>query len=209
LITLGNGPTGSGVARRHRYRLGLRSQAPCPGLWLDQQPNGRRTCGAMRVGAGTLAEGSERPRPVRHAASANCRAISLFTRCTVPLPTPTIAATLRMPLPALRCSRMAVSTFGATLGRPCFFPCWRTRSSPAFTLLRMISRSHRRHLDHGSFHRHGYPASSFNARHSHHHHRQRYCRPMRGNNTIPGHQGRCSGALASLGFATAARVQQR
>ena len=39
-----------------------------------------------------------------HAASANRPAISLFTRCTVPLPTPTNAATLRMPFPALRCS---------------------------------------------------------------------------------------------------------
>ena len=37
---------------------------------------------------------------VPHAAFANSPAISRFTRCTVPLPTPTIAATL----PALRCS---------------------------------------------------------------------------------------------------------
>ena len=41
---------------------------------------------------------------VPHAAFANSPAISRFTRCTVPLPTLTIAATLRMPLPALRCS---------------------------------------------------------------------------------------------------------
>jgi hypothetical protein len=43
-------------------------------------------------------------------------AISLFTLCTVPLPTPTIAATFRMPLPAFRCFLMASSTLGATLG---------------------------------------------------------------------------------------------
>jgi hypothetical protein len=43
----------------------------------------------------------------------------------------TAAATLRMPLPALRRLLMASSTFGDTLGRPSFFPCWRTRSRPA------------------------------------------------------------------------------
>ena len=37
-----------------------------------------------------------------HAAFANPSVISLFTRCTVPLPTPTSAATFSMPLPALR-----------------------------------------------------------------------------------------------------------
>jgi hypothetical protein len=59
-----------------------------------------------------------------HAASANCPAISRFTRCTVPLPTPTIAATLRMPLPALRCSPMAFSILGDTFGRPICFPAF-------------------------------------------------------------------------------------
>ena len=37
--------------------------------------------------------------------------ISRFTRCTVPLPTPTNLATLSMPCPAPRCWRMACSTF--------------------------------------------------------------------------------------------------
>jgi hypothetical protein len=37
---------------------------------------------------------------LHHAASATIAAISRFTRCTVPLPHPTIFATLRMPLPA-------------------------------------------------------------------------------------------------------------
>jgi hypothetical protein len=46
------------------------------------------------------------------AASANCPAISLFTHCTVPLPTPTSAATLSMPMPALRCVLMAFLTYG-------------------------------------------------------------------------------------------------
>ena len=36
---------------------------------------------------------------------------------------------------------MAPSVFGDTFGRPSFFPCWRTRSRPARTLLRMICRS--------------------------------------------------------------------
>lgn len=70
-------------------------------------------------------EHNDRPRShltcAPHAASANCPAISVFTRWTVPLPTPTSAATLRMPCPALRCSRMAFSTLGATFGRPSFF----------------------------------------------------------------------------------------
>jgi hypothetical protein len=95
----------------------------------------------------------------RHAAFANSPAISRFTRCTVPLPTPTNAATLRMPFPALRCLLMAPSVFGDTFGRPSFFPCWRTRSRPARTLSRMIDLScspeHGRHLDHGSPHRRG------------------------------------------------------
>ena len=47
-----------------------------------------------------------------HAASANCAAISRLTRCTVPLPTPTSAATFSMPFPALRCVLMAFSTLG-------------------------------------------------------------------------------------------------
>jgi hypothetical protein len=87
-----------------------------------------------------------------HAASANFPAISLFTRCTVPLPTPTIAATLSMPYPALRCSRMAASILGETLGRPSFLPCWRTRSSPAENPAAydrsFLFAEHRCHLDH-------------------------------------------------------------
>jgi hypothetical protein len=42
--------------------------------------------------------------------------ISLLTRCTLPLPTPTSAATFSMPLPASRWFLMASSTFGDTLG---------------------------------------------------------------------------------------------
>ena len=79
--------------------------------------------------------------PGNYAAAANSATISLFTRCTVPLPTPTIRATFRMPLPAFRCLLMAPSVFGDTFGRPSFLPCWRTRSRPARTLLRMICRS--------------------------------------------------------------------
>ncbi len=90
-----------------------------------------------------------------HAASANSPAISLFTRCTVPLPTPTSAATLRMPLPALRCVLMAFSTFGDTLGRPSFFPCWRTRPGrrglwPGTSIFPVHQTP--THLDHGSAH---------------------------------------------------------
>jgi hypothetical protein len=44
-----------------------------------------------------------------HAALAASAAISLFTRCTVPLPMPTIAATFTMPFPALGCVLMAFS----------------------------------------------------------------------------------------------------
>ena len=45
-------------------------------------------------------------------AAANSATNSRFTRCTVPLPTPTSAATLRMPLPALRCLLIASSIVG-------------------------------------------------------------------------------------------------
>jgi hypothetical protein len=69
--------------------------------------------------------------PTIHAAVA---AISRFTRCIVPRPTPTIFVTLRMPLPALRCRRMASSIFRPTGERPSLLtPCSRTRSSPATT----------------------------------------------------------------------------
>ena len=69
-----------------------------------------------------------------HAALARVFTISLFTRCTVPLPTPTSVATFSMPFPALRCVLMAFSIFGETLGRPSFPPCALTRSRPASTL---------------------------------------------------------------------------
>ena len=63
----------------------------------------------------TLAPG---PSTVVTAASANSATISFFTRCTVPLPTPTSAATFRMPFPALRCLLMASSTFGDRASSP-------------------------------------------------------------------------------------------
>ena len=68
---------------------------------------------------------------LHHAAFTKLAAISRFTLCTVPLPTPTSAATFSIPLPALRCVLMAFSIFGETLGRPSFPPCCRTRSRPA------------------------------------------------------------------------------
>jgi hypothetical protein len=58
-----------------------------------------------------------------HTAAVNRTAISRFTRCTVPLPTPTSAATFSMPFPASRCFLMVFSTLGDTLGRPSFLPC--------------------------------------------------------------------------------------
>jgi hypothetical protein len=57
-----------------------------------------------------------------HAATAIFAAISRLTRCTVPLPTPTIAATFSMPFPVLRWLLLAFSTSGNTLGRPSFLP---------------------------------------------------------------------------------------
>jgi hypothetical protein len=43
-----------------------------------------------------------------HAVSANCSAISLFSRCTVPLPPPTRTAAFSMPFPAVGVARFAV-----------------------------------------------------------------------------------------------------
>ena len=48
---------------------------------------------------------------------------------------------LQYALPGGRWLLMAFSTLGETLGRPSFFPCWRTRSSPARTLARSIDLS--------------------------------------------------------------------
>ena len=41
-----------------------------------------------------------------------------------------IAAILRMPYPALRCSLMIGSILGKTLGRQSFFPSWRYVGQP-------------------------------------------------------------------------------
>jgi hypothetical protein len=48
-----------------------------------------------------------------YATSTNSPAISRFTRCTVPLPHPTSAATFRMPFPAR--STRTTDWFGSTL----------------------------------------------------------------------------------------------
>ena len=62
---------------------------------------------------------SARPRLANEVpAEDNRPTISRLTRCTVPLPMPTIAATFKIPCPALRCSRMAYLTFWPTVGRP-------------------------------------------------------------------------------------------
>ncbi len=60
--------------------------------------------------------------------------LSRFTRCTVPLPTPSSCATFSMPVPAARRSLMAASVAADTLGRPIAFsrrPCVSRRTVPA------------------------------------------------------------------------------
>ena len=124
---------------------------------------------------------------VPHAAFANSPAISRFTRCTVPLPT----LHHRCYPAGAQMLTDAASTFGDTLGRPSFFPCWRTRSRPARTLLRMIYRSCSPNTD--AIWIMACPIGTqtgilIQCPPRGHHHRQRYCRPMRGDKTIPGHQ---------------------
>ena len=61
-------------------------------------------------------------------------AISRFTRCTVPLPTPSSCATFSMPMPAPRRTLTAVSVAADTLGRPMALsrrPCASRRAFPA------------------------------------------------------------------------------
>ena len=71
----------------------------------------------------------------------NSPTISRFTRCTVPLPTPTNRRHLEDAMPGAQMPPDGVLDLRRHLGRPSFFPCWRTRSRPARTLLRMICRS--------------------------------------------------------------------
>ena len=88
----------------------------------------------------------------------NSPANSLFTRCTVPLPTPTIVATFRMPCPALRCSRMAFAIFGDTFDVPASSPAGargRDRQDPTANDLPFRLAEDGRHLDHGPSHRRG------------------------------------------------------
>jgi hypothetical protein len=93
---------------------------------------------------------------VRHAISIGCSAISRSTRCTVPLPTPTIAATLSMPCPAFRCSRMAASIFGDSLWAAELLPLLahaiETGKYPAGNDLPFLLAEYRRHLDHRAAH---------------------------------------------------------
>jgi len=91
-----------------------------------------------------------------HAANCNCSAISLFSRCTVPLPTPTSAAILRMPLPPLRCLVMVFSTWATLLRATKFLPlladALQTGEDPAADDRSFLFAKDRRHLDHGSSH---------------------------------------------------------
>src|SRR5262249_25859095 len=78
-----------------------------------------------------------------------------FSRCTVPVPRPTILAVLRTPVPSASSRRAASSFFGSALGRPKrwrFLPAllmkWPShamaslaRASPALTRATIISRS--------------------------------------------------------------------
>ena len=80
----------------------------------------------------------------------------LLTRCTASLPQPTSAATLRMPLPALRCFLMASSTFGGRRGAE--FLALRAHAVEPGQDLAAEHRSpllakNRRHLNHCAAHR--------------------------------------------------------
>jgi hypothetical protein len=91
-----------------------------------------------------------------HADAAISPVLSRFTRCTVPLPTPTIAATLSTPCPALNRSRFAASTLAGTLGRPSFFAlrpdAVQPRVDPAPNDFPLLLAEHRCHLNHRTAH---------------------------------------------------------
>jgi predicted RecB family nuclease len=92
-----------------------------------------------------LGTGTENP-DLRKARGAVCplfyaAPISCLIRCTVPVPSPSILATLRMPVPFLSCFCALRSSTTSTFGRPSFAPCATARFSPAFTRCRIIDRS--------------------------------------------------------------------
>jgi hypothetical protein len=65
-------------------------------------------------------------------------AISRFTRCTVPVPTPSALAVLRIPAPVTSSVRIRSTTSAVTGRRPSRFPCARARERPRLTLARML-----------------------------------------------------------------------
>ena len=85
--------------------------------------------------------------------------MSRFTRCTVPLPTPTSAAALRMPFPVLRCLLMASLIFGDTLRATELLALLtntiKASDNPAANDLSLLLAEHQCHLDHRTTHRHG------------------------------------------------------
>ena len=74
-----------------------------------------RRCGSAQAAINEIDLGRERCGGCGNTITAYFPAISRFTRCSVPLPTPTSVATLRIPWPALRCLLMASSIVGDTL----------------------------------------------------------------------------------------------
>src|SRR5580692_357035 len=66
-------------------------------------------------------------------------AIALFTRCTVPVPTPRAFAVLRLPAPVANCSRMRSTTSPLTGRRPSRLPWLRARERPALTRSTIIA----------------------------------------------------------------------
>jgi hypothetical protein len=97
------------------------------------QPHRRGTTGAQ-AGAGSHGRGTART-------YAALLAISSLIRCTVRVPSPSVRAVLRMPVPFVREARTRCSTAGATFGRPSFFPCALALASPALTRSRIMARS--------------------------------------------------------------------
>jgi hypothetical protein len=74
--------------------------------------------------------------------------ISGFTRCAVPLPTPTTAATLSIPLPALMASSVFGDTFRATELLPVLAHAVQPGKDPTANDLPFLLAKHRCHLDH-------------------------------------------------------------
>ena len=102
-------------------------------LWVASGPFDQATNDSFPPITDDL-EASVPPPPKSGPSQDAVAAISRFTRCTVPVPTPSALAVLRIPAPVTSSVRIRSTTSALTGRRPSRFPCARARERPRLTL---------------------------------------------------------------------------